>query len=157
MYRYLIFLFAALLLGSCENTQSKEKKEFDDLFAEVMAIHDDVMPETSNLYKLKKYAQENIDVIPDTSAYIEQLRNAQLRSVKADDAMMEWMANFKIPESDHQSKIAYLKSEKIAISKVRELMLTTLYDEKKVIAETDEYIKSNKLRDDTKTTFTPNN
>ena len=54
-----------LLLTSCDNSQKVQKAEFDTLFAEVMKIHDDVMPEINNLYKLKKFAQENITVLPD--------------------------------------------------------------------------------------------
>ena len=155
MSRFSILFFAAILFGSCANNQANEKVEFDALFAEVMVIHDDVMPETNNLYKLKKFAQENMAVIPDTSTFIKKLLDAQLSSDKADEAMMEWMANFKIPESDHKSKIEYLKNEKIAITKVRELMLSTIYEGKLVINESDKYIKKNKLRDERKTTLTP--
>lgn len=159
MTKHLILLLATFLLGSCGNDQTKvkEKSEFDTLFAEVMTIHDDVMPETNNLYKLKKFAQENLQVIPDTSAYVKKLLDVQVLSDKADDAMMDWMAQFKIPESDHNSKIKYLENEKKSISEVRDLMLLTIYEGKKLIAETDTFISKNKLRDDIKTTWNSNN
>ena len=82
------FIALMLLLTSCDNSQKVQKTEFDTLFAEVMKIHDDVMPETNNLYKLKKIAQENIAVLPDTSSMIKELMDIQLFSDKADDAMM---------------------------------------------------------------------
>ena len=144
-----------LLLTSCDNSQKVQKAEFDTLFAEVMKIHDDVMPEINNLYKLKKFAQENITVLPDTSSMIKELMEIQLLTDKADDAMMDWMANFKIPESDHKSKLTYLQNEKLAISDVRELMLSTIYKGKSLVHKSDKYIKKNKLRDDRKTNFVP--
>lgn len=154
-YTISIFIALVLLLSSCDNTQKVEKAEFDTLFAEVMKIHDDVMPETNNLYKLKKFAQENVAILPDTSSMIKELMDVQLFSDQADDVMMEWMTNFKIPVSDHKSKIKYLKNEKIAITKVRELMLSTIYEGKLVIHKSDKYIKKNKLRDERKTNLVP--
>lgn len=149
------FIALMLLLTSCDSLQKVQKTEFDTLFAEVMKIHDDVMPETNNLYKLKKIAQENIAVLPDTSSMIKELMDIQLLSDKADDAMMDWMANFKIPESDHKSKITYLQNEKIAITDVRGLMLSTIYKGKSLIRKSDKYIKKNKLRDERKTNLVP--
>ncbi len=157
MLKFLTFALSIVILSSCGNQQEKEKAEFDALFAEVMVLHDDVMPETNNLYKLKKYAQENIATLPDTSVFVKKLMDVQLKSEKADEAMMEWMANFKIPEGDHQAKMEYLANEKISITKVRDLMLSTLHTGKEVIRKSDKYIKKNKLRDDLTTTFTPNN
>ncbi len=159
MRRFLILIFTTILIGSCVDNQNKakEKEEFDALFAEVMVIHDDAMPETNNLYKLKKFAQENIEILPDTSSFVKQLLDAQLKAEKADDEMMEWMANFKIPESDHKSKISYLKNEKIEITRIRDLMLNAIYEGRGVISKSDIYIKKNKLHDERKTNFTPNN
>ena len=157
MSKFSALIFAIILFASCENNLAKEKVEFDALFAEVMKIHDDVMPETNNLYKLKKFAQENLAILPDTSTLMKELMDIQIASDKADDAMMEWMAAFKIPESDHKSKIEYLNSEKESITKVRELMLSTLYNGKLVINKSDKYIKKNKLRDDLTTTLSTSN
>ena len=127
------FIAFMLLLTGCDKSKKVQKTEFDNLFAEVMKIHDDVMPETNNLYKLKKNAQENIAVLPDTNSMIKELMDIQILSDKADDAMMDWMANFKIPESEHKSKITYLQNEKIAITDVIELILGTIYDGKSLI------------------------
>ncbi len=149
------FIAFMLLLTGCDKSKKAQKTEFDNLFAEVMKIHDDVMPETNNLYKLKKNAQENIAVLPDTNSMIKELMDIQILSDKADDAMMDWMANFKIPESEHKSKITYLQNEKIAITDVRELILGTIYDGKSLIRKSDKYIKKNKLRDERKTNLVP--
>ena len=118
-----------------------------------MLIHDDIMPETNNLYKLKKFAKENLAIIPDTSYLVKKLLNLSVISDNADEVMMEWMANFKIPEIDHKSKIDYLKNEKESIIKVRETILNTLYQGKKVIKESDDYIKKNNLREELKTIY----
>ena len=154
-YSLFTLISLILLLSSCDNSQKAQKLEFDTLFAEVMKIHDDVMPETNNLYKMKKYAQENIDVLPDTSSMVKELLDVQLRSDKADDLMMDWMANFKIPDGDHQSKIDYLNQEKESIKNVRDKMLSTLYEGKAVVRKSDDYIKLNKLRNEGKTRLVP--
>ena len=154
--KYAIYLFVPLLLliSSCNNKQSEQKAEFDKLFAEVMKIHDDVMPETNNLYKLKKYAQDNINVIPDTSIYIKPLRDVQLNSDMADEVMMEWMENFAVPDAAHEEKMTYLKEELVNIENVRKIMLSTMYDGKMMVRKTDKYIKQNKLRDAGTTKYT---
>jgi len=150
-----IFFPLLLLIFGCQSKNEKQKIEFDALFAEVMKIHDDVMPETNNLYKLKKFAQENIDVLPDTSIYIAQLREVQLNTEKADEVMMEWMEEFSVPNSTHADKMKYLRDELVAIEEVRKTMLSVLYEGKKVIRSTDKYIKENKLRGDAKTNLYP--
>lgn len=144
-----------LIISSCNGEEKKQKEEFDALFAEVMKIHDDVMPETNNLYKLKKFAQENIDVLPDTSSFVKQLRDVQVSTEKADDVMMEWMEDFSVPNTTHQEKMSYLKQELDAIEKVRSTMLSTLYEGKQVIRSSDKYIKKNKLRNEAKTNLYP--
>lgn len=147
-------LSALILLSACNNKEQEQKAEFDALFKQVMKIHDDVMPETNNLYKLKRFAQDNINVIPDTSIYIKPLRDAQLNAEKADEVMMQWMENFAVPESSHQEKMKYLQEQLIEIDEVRKVMLSTIYDGKLIVRKTDKYIKENKLRNVGKTEFT---
>ncbi len=146
-------LGALLIFSSCDNKEQEQKVEFDTLFQQVMKIHDDVMPETNNLYKLKKFAQDNIDVIPDTSIYIKPLRDVQLNAEKADEVMMQWMEKFSVPEASHKEKMQYLQNQLVEIDEVRKVMLSTLYDGKLVIRKTDKYIKENKLRNVGKTEF----
>jgi len=153
--RYCLLLISVGLVSSCTNKKQAQKEEFDLLFAEVMKVHDDVMPETNNLYKIRKFAQENIDVLPDTSQYIEQLKDLQINAQKADDVMMNWMEKFAVPNSTHQEKISYLEEEKKSIKKVRDIMLNTLFEGKKVIRASDKFIKENKLRDERKTNLRP--
>lgn len=155
--RYLTsILCLALIATSCkEDTATSQKEAYQNLYEEVMKIHDDVMPETNNLYRLKKYAQENIEVLPDTSQWVKKLVEVQVNASKADEVMMEWMAQFKVPEGDHDLQIQYLKKEKESITEVRDVMLTTLHDGKAVIRASDDYIKANKLREDGTTSFYP--
>lgn len=145
-----------LFLTSCNNKEKEQKAEFDTLFEEVMKIHDDVMPETNNLYKLKRFAQDNIDVIPDTSVYLKPLRDAQLNAEKADEVMMQWMEKFSVPDASHDLKMEYLKNQLVEIEEVRKVMLSTIYDGKLIVRKTDKYIKKNKLRDVGKTKFSGN-
>lgn len=149
-------LAALLIFTSCNNKEKEQKAEFDILFEEVMKIHDDVMPEVNNLYKLKKFAQDNINVIADTSIYVKPLRDAQLNAEKADEAMMQWMEKFSVPDASHEQKMEYLKNQLVEIEEVRKIMLSTIYDGKLIVRKTDKYIKENKLRNVGKTKFSGN-
>lgn len=153
----LIWLMISATIFSCKDrVAEKQKIEYDKLFKEVMRVHDEVMPETSNLYKLKKYAQENIDVLPKDNEFVEQLIETKIATEKADDAMMDWMAAFKVPESTHAEKMEYLNKELISITEVSKLMLSTLEKGKAVVRKSDKFIKENNLNPNAKgTVFRP--
>lgn len=152
-YIQLLFILSFVILTSCKDKLAEQQKSaYDTLFAEVMKVHDDIMPETNNLYKLKKFAQENIDILPDTSIYVKKLRDAQMNADKADDAMMQWMSDFAVPEGSHEEKMKYLESQKKSVEDLRALMLSTIYDGKVLVNQSDEYIKVNKLTDEDRST-----
>ncbi|MFZ1703596.1 MAG: hypothetical protein WAT79_04580 [Saprospiraceae bacterium] len=88
------------------------------LYNEVMAIHDEVMPQMGPMNKLKKKLKtlkeenpESKDVILSTIVLLEN----------ADEGMMDWMANFKVPEEANEAT-TYLQNEKIKIQKVSDDM-----------------------------------
>lgn len=144
-------------ITSCKQENvDNEKKEYQALYDEVIKIHDDVMPETNNLYKLKKFAQENLDILSDTSKFVEPLLAIQVKATKADDVMMEWMENFAVPNSNHEKKMEYLTLQKNEIEEVRKIILNTIYEGKKIIIASDQYIRENNLSDEErKTVFRP--
>lgn len=152
-YIQLLFIFSFVILTSCKDKVAEQQKsEYNKLFAEVMKVHDDVMPETNNLYKLKKFAQENIDILPDTSIYVKKLRDAQMNADKADDAMMQWMSDFAVPNGSHEEKMKYLEGQKQSVEDLRALILSTIYDGKVIVNKTDKYIRVNKLTDEDRST-----
>lgn len=142
----LVFLIA---LSSCKQS---DDQEYDLLFKEVMRVHDDCMPETANLYKLKQYAQEDIDVLPKENEYYDKLIAIKVKADKADEAMMDWMDKFKEPEASHAERMAYLKKELVAIEKVCEQIYSTIEEGKKLVKEADAYLKANNINNNAKPT-----
>jgi len=94
------------------------------LYEEVMAVHDEVMPKTGEIYQLKKDLQDKIaktpDLVADKKKQLDQII-AELDS--ADHSMMDWMHKFNpLPDSANQEKAReYLEDEMEKIKKVREL------------------------------------
>jgi len=121
----IIFLF---VLGSC-GTKSHDHSHGEDgadsantaLLAMVMDIHDEVMPKSDDLYRLKKKLQDSIAATKGMTAEKKAGLEALILSLdSASHAMNEWMHGFK-PEKDsaNQEKMReYLESE---IEKIRQI------------------------------------
>ena len=123
MKTYLI-LALALLFSACKDRPNPDalnnESEDSTLFEEVMAIHDEVMPEMATLHRLKKQLQE-IET-PENKDFIA----THIKSInESDDAMMTWMATFELP-SDESEVDEYLRGEKVKVSEVRDLMNTAI-------------------------------
>lgn len=123
MYKYFILF---LLLGSCKEGAKIENQE-SPLYKEVMEIHDAVMPEMSTIHAIKRDLKD---------IQTDKTKDLVLENIKAlddaDEAMMAWMAAFKLPE-DKSSEKEYLEAEKIKISQVSELMYTSIKNGKQVL------------------------
>lgn len=119
----LVPILIGLIFFSCQNDVAKEKG-VDDLFQEVMKVHDDVMPKTADMSrlsrKIKRLKEESTDT-SDLAAYDDVLNELE----KADAAMMDWMTDFKVP-TDDSAKMVYLIQEKVKITEVRDIMLSSL-------------------------------
>lgn len=119
---YTLFVSTALL-WSCKPDIKSDVNQ--SLYDEVMVIHDDVMPKMSDIHKLKKqirktYKDDTVEGYKESLVILSQLE-------KADEGMMTWMANFKIPEGlDAEQQKAYLLKEKLAIKKVSDDMYAAI-------------------------------
>ncbi|MEM1406048.1 MAG: hypothetical protein AAGG59_04690 [Bacteroidota bacterium] len=141
---YTLFLSIVLLVTSCAKSGEKtdtieveekevpqEERELKALYDEVINIHDEVMPKMDDIMKAKGALQEQLDTLrdnnPENSA-IQELEQTILSLAQADEAMMDWMRNFKPQEdsSDHKLVIEYYKEEKNKITAVKEQMLSAL-------------------------------
>ncbi len=131
MYRFLrtsaIFLVITLLMSQCKQ---EKKSEVLTLHQDIMAIHDNVMPKMSDIYRLKKSLKSMYETTKDPS-YGDLI----LRLNQADDMMMDWMAQYKQPKSNTSDDIAYLKSEKNKIKIVSATMQATIQEAQKLIDE----------------------
>lgn len=103
------------------------------LYHNVMDIHDEVMPRTEDLYKLKKRLQDSVAANPsmpaEAKAQLEQ-RIASLDSVNK--MMMDWMHHFSPPADSVGQEVVreYLEGELEKIKEVREAILGIIADEK---------------------------
>lgn len=131
-----IRIFVSLLvlivsLASCSIKPSQDQSGSADspvakLFGEVMAIHDEVMPQMSKLYNLKKSLAEKTETLGDSApdmATRTQIEAAMQLLEKADEGMMNWMRNFEDPgDSDVEKATAYLEKEKEKVLEVQQWM-----------------------------------
>lgn len=113
-----------LLLALAWWTKQKlEEKTQNDLRAELMTVHDEVMPKMGELTMLAGRVKE---MLRDSSMGAEvrtELESLLVRMESAEEGMMDWMAAFKQPEAlrssmDHPAIMTYLQQEKTTISQV---------------------------------------
>lgn len=116
MKRLLIFLCLISLFSSCREKSTLEQ--------EVMAVHDEVMPKLGELNKDRKKLQTILKSSKDKAVRAELL-TAIAALEKADDGMMDWMAEWKVP-SDPEAQKAYLEKEMIRINKVKDDMYSSM-------------------------------
>lgn len=122
----ILLLFLATGLVSCKHHHGSSD---DPLFKEVMAIHDEVMPKMSTMHKYKKELKKLRESNPAADNAILQ-RIALLET--ADEGMMSWMADFKVPEDKTAAK-SYLEAEKNKIQQVSDDMYRSMDEAKKLI------------------------
>lgn len=121
-------LLGPLMLFLLACGPSKKQKE-DRLRSEVMAIHDEVMPRTEEMYRLRKRLQAMADSLLKQDMTDTLLRHEIERLIfklrKADDSMMSWMHNYNGGSGlyDHNEVMRYLENEKLKIEAVRQAIL----------------------------------
>lgn len=115
-------LFLVVLISMQCKDKTPQEAELDKLFDEVMVIHDDVMPKTAVIHRLKKKLKKSTEEenLGTVTSVIEQLDIA-------DEGMMQWMENFKKPKNQpfEESK-AYYEGEKVKITKVKKDILSAI-------------------------------
>ncbi|MFH6983344.1 viral A-type inclusion protein [Marinoscillum luteum] len=120
MRRINLFVFTALLallLASCSSVNEVEK-----LKAEVMEVHDEVMPEMGNLMNLKKQLKDKIAYPDSIGGSAEELDRLIHNLEAADESMMEWMRNYKdpSPEMSEEEALKYLQNKMESIREVKQ-------------------------------------
>lgn len=112
-------LLALMFLSSCKDSKKLENQD-DPLFKEVMEIHNNVMPELSTIHAIKR------DLKAIESPESKEIILAQIKNLdEADEAMMTWMADFKVPDNKSKEK-EYLEAQKLKISHVSDLMYSSI-------------------------------
>lgn len=118
-YLRLLLLFLVISLPACQNS------EVEVLHNEIMDIHDEVMPKTSDIAYLYLAFRKKVetDSTISTDQKIELLKQADDLE-KAEDEMMVWMNDYISPHKMKSSKnkneiIDYLLEQKKIISEIK--------------------------------------
>lgn len=136
------FLFISLLfISACggkggehsghgdTDSDSEDNNPNTALYNQVMEVHDEIMPKSDEIYRLKKQIQEKIAASPDMVLEKKQQLEQVISNLdSASNAMMDWMHKFNpLPDSvDQEQARAYLESEMEKIKKVRDLTFDAL-------------------------------
>lgn len=125
-----ILFLSTFMMVSCGPKHNDE--EVRQLYDEVIAIHDDVMPKISDISKLRRKIMK--DKVESTES-LNHITNLE----KADDAMMDWMSDFQkyksYADSTKDSKMRYLNNEKIRIQSVSDQMYGSIESANKYLNE----------------------
>ena len=114
-----------ILLIAC----SKEAKDNQALYDEVMKVHDEVMPKMNDIYKLKEGLKKQIvdsTTVPEDKR--RAIESAILKLDAASESMMVWMRSFNpLPDSLGEDKARqYLEQEREKIDRVKQEMLNAI-------------------------------
>ncbi|MBK8054207.1 MAG: hypothetical protein IPK35_13280 [Saprospiraceae bacterium] len=121
-----VFIFT-IFVFACKEKQVAEEKKTSPLYDEVMAIHDKVMPEMSTIHALKR----DLKAIEKPASKEIIIKNI-IALDNADEAMMSWMADFKVPE-DKSKEAEYLNKEKEVIQSVSDQMYGSIHQAQKLL------------------------
>ncbi len=145
-FNILLVIIAVLLTASCQNTKKDQSSETStestgtskDLHDQVMQIHDEIMPKMDNIMKAKGQLQEKLDSLRASNGseeVISELEKAKLALSEADEAMMQWMRDFKPQEdgADEKAIMDYYKDQEEKIKAVKDQMYSSLEEAKKLL------------------------
>ena len=115
------FGFLIVLLMGCQQSNQ-------ELYYQVMQVHDDVMPKMNDLYKAKTTILKQMQDSSLNESDQAKLAARLARIDSASEGMMVWMRQFNpTPDSAGEDKArAYLQSELTKIKSVRQEILTAL-------------------------------
>jgi len=117
-------ILSSTLLFSCKN-------EREQVFNEVMEIHDEMMM----MGKIRGAQGKLKKMMESDSMNIAKYQTAYDQLQMADDAMMNWMKQFKNPPQDADTKeaIEYLKVQKIKVQQMKDVMIENMDKARKVV------------------------
>lgn len=129
----LIWLLAACGSGGEEPAAAEETspqlKAEKELYDQMMAVHDEVMPRMGELNRISRSLKEYRENHPEmTDATRQRIEQAIEQLEAADEGMMSWMGTDRKPETlrskdmEHQAIMDYLKKEEAAIRQVKQDM-----------------------------------
>mgnify|MGYP003578087218 CR=1 FL=1 len=129
MKKWLLYLSLPLTLLACQGSAGEAERQ-QTLETEVMNLHDDAMADMGKIYRLRRNLTSLRDTLQAQSADTATI-NLLTRRIQelevADEAMMEWMRQYKAPDTlAHQQAMLYLNAEHQKMERVKSLMDSTI-------------------------------
>ncbi|WP_143961936.1 hypothetical protein [Litoribacter populi] len=130
---FFFILFASVIFTfSCgENTSQTESNDHTELREEVIAIHDEVMPQMGRLKSLERRVASQKDslVAQDSTIYAEEI--SQKAAIvdelhQAYDEMFVWMRQFRPDEVETENEEAYLLEQREKVKEVNRQIKSAL-------------------------------
>ncbi|GAB3898804.1 hypothetical protein [Spirosoma agri] len=106
---------------------------------DVLAVHDSLMPQMSELMRLQKALKTRLTDLnsqPPSAALTQQKEQGlavSLALVKTDNAMMDWMHGYNgdtLAKLDQSKALAYLKDQQQKVNALRQMMQQHIADAK---------------------------
>lgn len=128
-------LFLLMAVFSCQ-----EDHAIENAYAQVLALHDEVMPQMSTMSGLEMTLQEIVKDSTISQSGLDSLQSCLKQLGDAEEGMWEWMNQFKKPEAgtDKSEALRYLDDKKESIRVVGEAMTSSMESAQKLV---DQYKK----------------
>ncbi|QMU29119.1 hypothetical protein [Adhaeribacter radiodurans] len=121
---YLIITFIFISLCSCAKSEKEQLKQLEE---KVLAVHDEVMGQMDKIYQKKHKLQASLQKADTTQMNTRVIRNQIADLKKADDAMMDWMHQYKSPADLSPEKAnVYLQDQLVKIELVKKQVTNAL-------------------------------
>lgn len=129
-------LLSVLMLASCGTGQS----EVEERKAQVIAVHDEVMPLMGNLRSYERELNEKAELLEKSGAdstSVVALRNAAGACDKAYEGMFVWMRQFdgRLTDMDNEKALAYLQDQQARVDVVNNDIKSALADAERLLAD----------------------
>lgn len=134
-----VAILLTALACTTNNTNNTDKaKEQEELYNQVMSVHDEVMPKMGELNAMARDLK-GLTELPDStkinvSAVVTNLDNAH-------EGMMAWMGGFqtldkiKMEGKSHEEILAYLNEELVKVEAVKTNMLSSMTEGKSLLEQ----------------------
>jgi len=109
IYRSALILGLALIAVSCAEDTSAKKEQYEELFHQVLDVHDEVMPKMGDIPEISK----ELKAIADTSSTAEKYLKAEQKLQEADKLMMDWMHSFSDEFVKNKAKVQKMTNEEL--------------------------------------------
>lgn len=131
--KYLFLFFVAALFAACSSSSGEQDKEIESLHKELIKGHDEVMPLSMQLPKLKEKVLAHAEETEDVDA----AQTLSLVLTKANDDMYTWMDDFAeaMKVEDKAFKISAYKRLQDEISVIGEDTREAIKDAKLFLNE----------------------